>query len=145
LWTKAQRLLTKASPNQCERRASGRSITRKIGGNRAVATFLEAAVSYHENGGEARFVKPLLDYFKTTPLSQIGQAEVKMYARRLYSGRATSTRQGTVSDVHHHDQTDDLRRAVEILERVAHVLKQHRGVFRLTTMVAVEAVLAPQD
>ena len=53
LWTKAQRLLTKSSPNRCERSASGRSITRQIGGNRAVATFLEAAVSYYENGGNA--------------------------------------------------------------------------------------------
>jgi hypothetical protein len=52
-WTKAQRLLTKSSPNRCERSASGRSITRQIGGNRAVATFLEAAVSYYENGGNA--------------------------------------------------------------------------------------------
>jgi hypothetical protein len=94
LWTKAQRLLTKSSPNRCARSASGRSITRQIGGNRAVATFLKAAVSYYENGGEARFVKPQLDCFKTTQLSQIGQAEVKMYARLLYPGRATSTRQG---------------------------------------------------
>ena len=39
-------------------------VTRQIGGNRAVATFLEAAVSYIETGGEARYVKPLIDYFK---------------------------------------------------------------------------------
>jgi uncharacterized protein with GYD domain len=31
-----------------------------------------------------------------------------------------------VSNVHHHDQTDDLWRAVEISERVAHVLKLAR-------------------
>src|ERR1700730_3664357 len=31
-----------------------------------------------------------------------------------------------VSHVHHHDQTDDLRRAVEISERVAHGLKLPR-------------------
>ena len=31
-----------------------------------------------------------------------------------------------VSHVHHHDQTDDLRRAVEIAERVAHGLKLPR-------------------
>ena len=30
-------------------------VTRQIGGNRAVATFLEAAVSYLETGGEARY------------------------------------------------------------------------------------------
>jgi site-specific recombinase XerD len=66
-------------------------VTRQIGGNRAVATFLEAAVLYLENGGEARFVKPLVDYFKTTPLSQIGQAEVETCARRLHPGLAPST------------------------------------------------------
>src|SRR3984893_108733 len=31
-----------------------------------------------------------------------------------------------VSHVHHHDQTDDLRRAVEISERIAHGLKLPR-------------------
>ena len=66
-------------------------VTRQIGGNRAVATFLEAAVSYLENGGEARYVKPLIDYFKTTPLAQIGQAEVETCARRLAGGCASST------------------------------------------------------
>ena len=63
-------------------------VNRQIGGNRAVATFLEAAVSYIENGGEARFVKPLVDYFKTTPLSQIGQAEVEACARSSIRLRA---------------------------------------------------------
>ena len=41
-------------------------VNRQIGGSRATATFLEAAVSYMENGGEARFVKPLFEHFKTT-------------------------------------------------------------------------------
>src|SRR6202789_1402614 len=31
-----------------------------------------------------------------------------------------------ISNVHHHDQTDDLRRAVEISERIAHGLKLPR-------------------
>ena len=42
-----------------------------------------------------------------------------------------------VLHVHHHDQTDDLRRAVEISERVAHSLmlprREAQWVFRLTT------------
>lgn len=66
-------------------------VTRQIGGSRAVATFVEAAVSYLENGGEARFVKPVLDHFKATPLSQIGQAEVEACARKLYPGRSRGT------------------------------------------------------
>src|SRR5271166_2464165 len=32
-------------------------VAREIGGDRAVATFLEAAVSYMEGGGERRFIK----------------------------------------------------------------------------------------
>jgi len=66
-------------------------VNRQIGGGRVVATFLEAAVSYMENGGETRFVKPLVDHFKTMLLSQIGQAEVDACARRLYPGRAPTT------------------------------------------------------
>jgi hypothetical protein len=33
------------------------------------------------------------------------------------------TQRESVSHVHHHDQTHDLRRAVEISERVAHAMK----------------------
>src|SRR5271170_6682756 len=44
-----------------------------------------------------------------------------------------------ISHVHHHDQTDDLRRAVEISERVAHGMKLPRReasrAFRLTPPV----------
>jgi integrase len=39
----------------------------------------------------ARYVKPLINYFKTTPLAQIGQAEVETCARRLAGGCASST------------------------------------------------------
>jgi site-specific recombinase XerD len=66
-------------------------VNRQLGGGRAVATFLEAAVSYMENGGEARFVQPLLNHFKGTPLSQIGQAEVEACARKLYPTLAPQT------------------------------------------------------
>ena len=66
-------------------------VNRQLGGGRAVATFLEAAVSYMENGGEARYVQPLLNHFMTTPLSQIGQAEVEACARKLYPGLAPAT------------------------------------------------------
>lgn len=70
-------------------------VTRQIGGSRPVATFVEAAVSYMENGGEARFIEPILGHFKTTPLSDIGQAEVEACARRIYpdAGPATINRQ----------------------------------------------------
>jgi integrase len=44
-----------------------------------------------ENGGEARFIKPLINHFKTTPLSKIGQAEVEACARKLYPDRTPAT------------------------------------------------------
>jgi hypothetical protein len=49
-------------------------VNRQISGNRSSSTFLEAAVGYMEAGGEARFVQPLLDHFKSSLLSDIGQA-----------------------------------------------------------------------
>jgi integrase len=61
-------------------------INRDLGGRRAAQTFLEAAVAYMEAGGEARFIKPLLDHFRTKPLSEIGQDEVERAALKLYSG-----------------------------------------------------------
>lgn len=45
-------------------------IDRQISGAKATATFLEAAVSYMENGGERRFLKPLVDHFGATPLAR---------------------------------------------------------------------------
>jgi integrase len=66
-------------------------VNRQISGNRSAATFIEAAVSYMDGGGEARFVQPLLDHFKSTPLSQIRQAEVEACARKLYPGLKPAT------------------------------------------------------
>jgi integrase len=67
-------------------------VTRQIGGTRAVATFLEAAVSYLETDRRRSTLREaLIDYLKTTPLAQIGQAEVEMCARRLAGGWASST------------------------------------------------------
>jgi integrase len=66
-------------------------VTRELGGDRAAATFIDAAASYLENGGEGRFVGPLVDYFKATPLKRIGQAELEACARALYPGRAPAT------------------------------------------------------
>lgn len=68
---------------------------RKRGGRRAVATFVDAALSYLENGGEARYVKPLADHFGSTLLAEIGQAEAEDCARKLLpeAGPATRNRQ----------------------------------------------------
>ncbi len=66
-------------------------LNRQLTGRRSAATFIEAAVSYMEQGGEARFIKPLLEHFGSAPLSQIGQAEVEACARKLYPGLKGST------------------------------------------------------
>jgi integrase len=59
-------------------------IDREVNGAKATATFLEAAVSYMENGGERRFLGKLIDHFGAVPLVRIGQAEVESAARKLY-------------------------------------------------------------
>jgi integrase len=66
-------------------------IDRQISGAKATATFLEAAVSYMENGGERRFLKPLVDHFGATPLARIGQSEVEMAARKLFPDLAPAS------------------------------------------------------
>jgi hypothetical protein len=47
-------------------------VNRQLGGNRSATTFLEAAVAYMDAGGEATYVRPLLEHFKATLLAQIG-------------------------------------------------------------------------
>jgi integrase len=44
-----------------------------------------------EQGGERRFIKPLLDHFGGKPLSEIGQAEIDRAARLLYPGAKPAT------------------------------------------------------
>lgn len=55
-------------------------------------TFSGAVIAYSEAGGERRFMKPLLDYFKQTPLPKIGQAAIDKAAAELYPGTKASTR-----------------------------------------------------
>ena len=73
-----RKALALTSPTAPAPRKSGRSAKREIlaasiYGRRAVATFAEAAVSYLENGGNKRFLAPILNHFGTTPLAQIDQ------------------------------------------------------------------------
>lgn len=60
-------------------------------GRRATATFLEAAVSYMEAGGETRFLKPIIDHLGGVKLADIDQTLIEKVARRLYPGRAPAT------------------------------------------------------
>lgn len=53
-------------------------------GDEAVRTFEEAALSYLEAEGEARFVTPLLKHFKGRVLGTIKPEEIRAAARKLY-------------------------------------------------------------
>lgn len=66
-------------------------ILASIPGRRPSASFLQVAVSYMENGGESRFIHPLIDYFGTRVMSEIGQAEIEAAAKALYPACARST------------------------------------------------------
>lgn len=60
-------------------------------GRKVTASFLEAAVSYMEAGGERRFMKPLIDHFGNAPLAKIDQAVIDRAARILYPAGAPAT------------------------------------------------------
>lgn len=60
-------------------------------GHTASKTFLDAAVSYMEAGGEIRFVDRLIDHFKAAPLKDIDQTAIDTAASTLYPGRQPST------------------------------------------------------
>lgn len=63
----------------------------ELTGRRAASTFLAAAVSYMEGGGEARYVVPLVDHFGTKLANEINQVEAEAAARALYPGCSPST------------------------------------------------------
>ena len=62
-----------------------------IFGRRATATFLEAAVSYMEADGEARFLEPILREIGGVRLADIDQVLIEKTARKLYPGRKPAT------------------------------------------------------
>jgi integrase len=72
----------------------------------ATVTFAEAALSYLEAGGEARFLGKkdertgrwtlLIGHFGNTPISIIGQAEIDDAARKLYPEATAGTRKRQV-------------------------------------------------
>lgn len=60
-------------------------------GEDAVRTFEEAAVEYLNSGGEARFLNPIIRYFRGRALGTIKPEELKRAARTLLPGRKAST------------------------------------------------------
>ena len=55
------------------------------------ATFEQAVDAFEKTGRETRFLLPLLDHFKDTPLDKIGQAEIDAAAVALYPKAKAST------------------------------------------------------
>lgn len=60
-------------------------------GKQPPCTFSEAVTVYTEDGGQKRFLLPLLDYFADKPLADIGQAEITKAAKALYPNAKPST------------------------------------------------------
>jgi integrase len=62
-----------------------------FGSKATTTTLTRAAVIYLENGGEARFIKPITDYFGGTPIGKIDQEAADKCARILYPNLAPAT------------------------------------------------------
>lgn len=77
----------------------GQVLQRSVYGERATASFAEAAVAYLKDGGEARFLgsykagqwSGLIGHFWTRPLAKIGQAEIDPAAAKLYPSASPAT------------------------------------------------------
>lgn len=59
-------------------------LNNSIFGARATVTFMQAAVSHMEAGGDATFMQPLIDHFNDKLLFNIQQADIDEAARKLY-------------------------------------------------------------
>lgn len=55
------------------------------------ATFEQAVDAFEKTGRETRFLLPLLDHFKDTPLNKLGQGEIDAAAVALYPDAKAST------------------------------------------------------
>jgi integrase len=67
-------------------------IQRSVFGAEATATFVGAAVSYLEAGGERTYLKPILARIGSVPLAKIDQALIEKTARALYPEASPATR-----------------------------------------------------
>jgi integrase len=67
-------------------------------GEEAVRLFEEAAVSYMEQGGEERFLTPVIKYFRGMPLGKIKPADLRSMALQVYptASNATKNRQALI-------------------------------------------------
>lgn len=60
-------------------------------GAEATATFVGAAVSYLEAGGERTYLKPIIAKIGSTPLAKIDQSLIERTARQIYPDAAPAT------------------------------------------------------
>jgi integrase len=67
-------------------------IAESIYGRQASATFAQAALSYLENGGNTRFLDPVIRHFGTMPLAKIDQDAIDKGARKIYPNTSGATR-----------------------------------------------------
>ncbi|GLR55113.1 site-specific integrase [Shinella yambaruensis] len=54
-------------------------------------TFAEAAASHIENGGEARYLPRIVEYFGDRPLAEVFPFDLRQMAKALYPGRSNAT------------------------------------------------------
>ena len=66
-------------------------IQRSVFGAEATATFVAAAVSYLEIGGERLYLKPIIARLGSVPLAKIDQALIEQTARALYPTASPAT------------------------------------------------------
>jgi integrase len=66
-------------------------IQRSVFGAEATATFVGAAVSYLEAGGERTYLKPIIAKIGSMPLAKIDQAVIERTARALYPNASPAT------------------------------------------------------
>jgi len=68
-----------------------RILQESVSGPAAVVTFEESALAYMDAGGEARFLKPLLEYFAGRRVASITRADLDAAASAIYPDCAPST------------------------------------------------------
>src|SRR5579864_861037 len=81
----------KAAAEEIKAKREWEILQSSVFGVKTGGTFLAGVASYLENGGEPRFLQPLIDHFGSTPLAKIDQAAADAAAKALYPGRAPAT------------------------------------------------------
>ena len=89
--TRPQALRTRKQPNRSAPSANGKSCKVVFLDQATTTSLIKAAVIYLENGGEARFVKPITDHFGDTAISKIDQDAADKAARTIYPNLAPAT------------------------------------------------------